>query len=112
MCRLRSLLTGAALIVATLDFTASPAMTGLATGATVAPAPLATIATQSVDRRHKSDRLFPAHDSSRMIERMPAATGPAPILEGCSPAFSPLSSSAALNYPARCVADAGGRSFA
>jgi hypothetical protein len=53
---------------------------------------------QSVNRAAKADRLHPS----------PKATGDsrpkAKILEGCDPAFSPLSKGAASNFSSRCLA--------
>jgi hypothetical protein len=101
MCRLRSLLIGAVIGVAALDFSASPAITGLVTDVIngVRASPSDTFAAQSVDRTRKADRLTPRDDSRLMPENQPS-----PIPDGCSPAFSPLASSARLNYPVRCVA--------
>ncbi|MDP2410671.1 MAG: hypothetical protein Q8M26_10345 [Pseudolabrys sp.] len=53
---------------------------------------------QTVDRSNKGDRLAPA-----------TAVRPQPLerprmMAGCDPAFSPLSTSAAVNFAARCVA--------
>jgi hypothetical protein len=54
---------------------------------------------QTVNRAGKADRLHPSHN---------AIGGSAPkaqkILEGCDPAFSPLSKGAASNFAGRCLA--------
>lgn len=106
MCRLRSLLIGAAIGVAALDFSASPGITGLVTDVIngVRASPSDTFAAQSVDRTGKADRLILRDGGHlRPSQRMPA-NQPSPIPDGCSPAFSPLSSSAKLNYAVRCLA--------
>jgi hypothetical protein len=105
MCRLRSLVIGAVIGVAALDFSASPAITGLVTDVIngVRASPSDTFAAQSVDRTRKADRLTPPGGRLTPAQRLPASQ-PSPIPDGCSPAFSPLSSSARLNYPVRCVA--------
>ncbi len=105
MCRLRSLLIGGCVVLGAVGLTASSALTSLVVDG-MRPSPSGRLETQSVDRLHKTDRLR-LRDASRggePAQRAPV-TQPAPILDGCSPAFSPLSSWARLNYPARCVAD-------
>ncbi len=76
-----------------------------------------------VDRARKGDRLSPtkhaneAHDlyqpqrkiapslELKPTQNAPAATAQEPnILEGCDPAFSPLTASARGNFTARCLA--------
>lgn len=53
----------------------------------------------SVNRAGKSDRLHPA----RKVTNEPRKA-PAKILEGCDPAFSPLSKGAAsANFSSRCL---------
>jgi hypothetical protein len=106
MCRLRSLVIGAVIGVAALDFSASPAITGLVTDVIngVRASPSDTFAAQSVDRTRKADRLTPRDGGRYTPAQRTPASQPSPIPDGCSPAFSPLSSSARLNYPVRCVA--------
>lgn len=53
---------------------------------------------QIVNRAGKADRLHPVHNA---IGR---SAPKAKILEGCDPAFSPLSKGAASNFSSRCVA--------
>jgi len=56
---------------------------------------------QYVDRSHKTDRL---DISVSTIDKRPSTRMPAKILDGCDPAFSPLSASAPHdNFPGRCA---------
>lgn len=53
-----------------------------------------------VNRSAKGDRLpIPA-----ITVRKPNVPQQQPVLIGCEPAFSPLSASARLNFPGRCMA--------
>lgn len=52
---------------------------------------------QTVNRSGKSDRLHPRNAAGSSRSKMPR------ILEGCDPAFSPLSRGAASNYVSRCL---------
>ena len=54
---------------------------------------------QTVDRSNKGDRLAPA----TAVRPQPPQERPR-MMTGCDPAFSPLSTSAAANFAARCVA--------
>ena len=54
---------------------------------------------QIVNRASKTDRLRPDH---KALGDSPAK--PPKILEGCDPAFSPLSKGAASNFSSRCLA--------
>jgi hypothetical protein len=54
---------------------------------------------QTVNRAGKADRLHPSHNAiGRSAPKAPK------ILEGCDPAFSPLSKGAASNFSGRCLA--------
>jgi hypothetical protein len=101
---LAGLLIGAALavvapvagadLVAGLTMFSPPASAGTPAATTVQR----TVLPQSVNRVAKSDRLHPSQK----------ATGDSPkklpkILEGCDPAFSPLSKGAASNFASRCL---------
>lgn len=57
------------------------------------------LASQIVDRTHKSDRLLVPKASGRRLTP-PAA----PVLVGCDPVFSALSKEKQANYPGRCLA--------
>lgn len=69
--------------------------------------------TPVVNRDGKTDRLDLGGNTLSGKTRLektvhdvaPAVPASRPVLEGCDPAFSPLSASARLNYPSRCVAD-------
>jgi hypothetical protein len=54
---------------------------------------------QIVNRANKTDRLHPSH---KAFGNSPSK--PHKILEGCDPAFSPLSRGAASNFSSRCLA--------
>jgi hypothetical protein len=81
-----------------MDVIAPPADLGLALRAWPAIAGNAT--PQIVDRTHKGDRLQApmANDRRRTPPNAP------PVLIGCEPVFSALSSGARANFPGRCVA--------
>jgi hypothetical protein len=68
-------------------------LSGPAQATAGAPLPL-----QTVNRVGKADRLRPSHNA---IGR---SAPKAKILEGCDPAFSPLSKGAASNFSSRCLA--------
>jgi hypothetical protein len=57
------------------------------------------LASQIVDRTHKSDRLLVPKASGR-----PPTPPAAPVLVGCDPVFSALSKEKQANYPGRCLA--------
>lgn len=58
-------------------------------------------ALQYVDRTHKSDRL---DTHVTIIEKRDSSKARAKIMDGCDPAFSPLSKSAAShNFSGRCA---------
>jgi hypothetical protein len=69
--------------------------------------------TPIVNRANKTDRLDWGGNTlsgkSRLEKTVhdvaPAMPASRPVLEGCDPAFSPLSASAQLNYPSHCVVD-------
>lgn len=88
---LAGVLVGAALAVAA-PFAGAEMVAALS-----APAK-ASVVPQTVNRAAKSDRLHP-HDAVRNAP----STVPK-ILEGCDPAFSPLSKGAGANFSSRCLA--------
>jgi hypothetical protein len=55
---------------------------------------------QIVDRTHKGDRLQAPMANNRR-RTLPSAP---PVLIGCEPVFSALSSGARANFPGRCIA--------
>ena len=85
-------------VVLAMDVIAPPAGLGLALMAQRAVAGNAT--PQIVDRTHKGDRLQApmANDRRRTPPSAP------PVLIGCEPVFSALSSGARANFPGRCIA--------
>ena len=75
---------------------------------------------QTVNRTGKSDRLpidiqSNRNNQSKTVRDFAPAGAPTravrPVPEGCDPAFSPLSASARLNYPSRCLADSSDGRF-
>ena len=69
-------------------------LSGPAQATATAPRPL-----QTVNRAGKADRLPPVHNAiGRSAPEAPK------ILEGCDPAFSPLSKGSGSNFSSRCVA--------
>jgi hypothetical protein len=93
-----SYLLAGILVMLVLDFIAPPAGLGLAIGAQ--PTIERAIPDQIVNRAHKGDRLPLPTD----VGRQQAPHSPGRIMIGCEPAYSPLSSSARINVPGRCVA--------
>ena len=88
---------GSAVVVA-MDVIAPPAVRGLALMAWPAVAGNAT--PEIVDRTHKGDRLqVPMTNDGRKTP--PSAP---PVLIGCEPVFSALSSGVRANFPGRCIA--------
>jgi hypothetical protein len=94
---LASYLLAGILVMLVLDFIAPPAGLGLAIGAQPT-ADRVMVPNQVVDRTHKGDRLPLPTDIGKQ------QTPHAPLLIGCEPAFSPLSTSARATVPGRCVA--------
>lgn len=92
---LAGLLVGAAVAVAIplVGTEVVATLSGPAQATVTAPQDL-----QIVNRAGKADRLHPVHNA---IGR---SAPKAKILEGCDPAFSPLSKGAASNFSSRCVA--------
>ena len=92
-----SYLVAGILVVLAMDFAAPPAGLGLARGAWPAgePVPVARM----VVRAHKGDRLpmLPTSGKLPVQQKAPA------MLVGCDPMFSPLSASAKVNSPGRCI---------
>jgi len=88
---------GSAVVLA-MDVIAPPADLGLALMAW--PAVAGNTTPQIVDRTHKGDRLKApmANDRRRTPPSAP------PVLIGCEPVFSALSSGARANFPGRCIA--------
>src|ERR1041384_2735015 len=93
-----SYLLGGILAVLALDMIAPPVGIGMAVSAW--PSVEAPAVRTVVNRAPKGDRL-PIPD---VTVRKPNAPEKQPLLIGCEPAFSPLSVSAQLNYPGRCMA--------
>ena len=92
-----SFLVAGILVVLALDVLAPPVGLGLALGAWVSADQESIM--QSVNRTHKSDRLFVP--TSTVGKQQPPK---APVvMVGCEPVFSPLSASARANFPGRCV---------
>lgn len=93
---LAGLLVGVAIAVA-IPFVGTEvfaSLSGPAQATATAPLPL-----QTVNRAGKADRLHPAHNAiGRSAPKAPK------ILEGCDPAFSPLSRGATSNFSSRCLA--------
>jgi len=94
---LASYLLAGILVMLVLDFIAPPAGLGLAIGAQPATDRV-VMPNQFVDRTHKGDRLPLPTDIGRQ------QTPHAPLMIGCEPAFSPLSTSARVIVAGRCVA--------
>jgi hypothetical protein len=86
------------LVVLLLDVIAPPA--GFGFGVAARPSVEGPgLASQTVDRTRKSDRLQIPNASGRRLTP-PAA----PLLVGCDPVFSALSKEKQANYPGRCLA--------
>jgi hypothetical protein len=93
-----SYILAGAFVVVLLDVVAPPA--GLGFGVAAWPSvERQGLASQIVDRTHKSDRLLVPKASGRRLTP-PAA----PVLVGCDPVFSALSKEKQANYPGRCLA--------
>jgi len=86
------------LAVLAMDFIAPPV--GIGMGVSSWPAFDEAGTRVVVNRSAKGDRL----PIPEITVRKPAAPEGQPVLIGCEPAFSPLSVSARLNYPGRCMA--------
>lgn len=85
-----------ALVVLLMDVIAPPVGLSL----TVArPSVEGSAPPQVVDRTHKSDRLQIPTASGRRVT--PPNT---PVLVGCDPVFSSLSTAKQINFPGRCIA--------
>ena len=84
------------IVVFAMDMIAPPLGLGLAVFAW--PAVNGDSFQQAVDRTHKSDRLPLPTVNGR--QNTPASM---PVLVGCEPVFSPLSTSKSANYPGRCI---------
>ena len=95
---LASYLLAGILVMLVLDFIAPPAGLGFAIGAQ--PANERVAPDQIVNRTHKGDRMTLPRD----IGRQQTPRELYRIMIGCEPAFSPLSSSARVNVPSRCIA--------
>jgi len=81
-------------LIAGLTVLSPPASAGTPGTATVQQ----TVALQNVNRAAKSDRLHPSQKATGDTRpKLPK------ILEGCDPAFSPLSRGAASNFSSRCL---------
>lgn len=89
---------GAAGILVVLACSLAAPWAGMTVGASPTAQPSAV--RQFVDRAHKSDRL----PEPTAFGRQQKPAKPQPMMVGCDPAFSPLSTSANANFPARCVA--------
>lgn len=94
MRELVSYVIAGALVISALGFLAPPA--GLAVGISAQTVQ----GLQTVDRRHKGNRL---PEPAAAVRKQAPARRPA-MMTGCDPAFSPLSASAKANFAARCVA--------
>lgn len=116
MFRLSAFFAGGLAVLLAADFLAPPVGTGLASLAPSAvPSVFAARADAPtklyiVDRTRKGDRLIVSNETIRVPTEpsQPAQTQPslpAKMLTGCDPAFSPLTVSARLNFPSRCLAE-------
>lgn len=94
-----SYLAAGILVVLALDLFVPPAGIGLTVNARSVLPSGATL--QYVDRSGKGDRL---DVSVTTIDKRPVLQKPAKIMDGCDPAFSPLSAAAGSNFPGRCAA--------
>lgn len=86
------------LAVLAMDFIAPPV--GIGMGVSAWPAFDDAGTRVVVNRTGKGDRL----PIPEITVRKPSVPEGQPVLIGCEPAFSPLSVSARLNYPGRCMA--------
>ncbi len=86
------------LAVLAMDFIAPPV--GIGMGVSTWPAFDDPGTRVVVNRTAKGDRM----PIPEITVRKPSAPEGQPVLIGCEPAFSPLSVSARLNYPGRCMA--------
>jgi hypothetical protein len=91
---LAGILVGAVFAVA-IPLAGTEVFATLSDSAQAAPQP---VVQQIVNRAGKTDRLHPAHNA--IGRSSPKASK---ILEGCDPAFSPLSKGVASNYSSRCL---------
>lgn len=104
------LLAGILTVVA-MDLIAPPVGLGLALGAlprttdNVSIRHADQVSTQSVNRAQKGDRLNAANTKIGRRDVPPTRVSPPPrLLNGCEPAFSPLTSSHGNNFARGCVA--------
>ena len=86
------------LVVLAMDFLAPPIGLSLPVGAWPEVAQNSLII--SVNRTNKGDRLM----VPKTIGKQQAPRKSPTILVGCDPVFSPLSASARVNFPGRCIA--------
>jgi hypothetical protein len=93
-----SYVTAGVVVVLSMDLIMPPAGLGLVVGARLAVD--RSSALQSVDRKHKGDRMpaLTIVSKQQLPPKSPA------VLIGCEPVFSPLSASKHANFPGRCVA--------
>jgi hypothetical protein len=89
------IIAGSAVVLA-MDVIAPPV--GLDLALMGSPEVAGNATPQIVDRTHKGDRL-----QAPMANDKTPLSAP-PVLIGCEPAFSALSSGARANFPGRCIA--------
>jgi hypothetical protein len=104
------LLAGILTVVA-MDLISPPVGLGFALGAlpraitNVSTRHADQVSTQRVNRAQKGDRLNAANTKIGRRDVPPARVSPPPrLLNGCEPAFSPLSTSHGSNFARGCVA--------
>lgn len=98
MRRLVSYLVAALLAIAAVELIAPSSLPGITVSARSVVPTGATL--QYVDRRNKGDRLDRA---VTVVNKRPIAKRPDKIMDGCDPAFSPLSVYASRsNFSGRC----------
>jgi hypothetical protein len=86
---------GAVMLAAVLAGAACIATSGLANGE--------KFATESVDRMHKGDRLFPLSNPARPADNSKTTKVPTIVPPGCDPAFSPVADPERGRIFGRCV---------
>ena len=93
-----SYVTAGVVVMLSMDLIVPPVGLGLVVGAR--PAVDRSSALQSVDRKHKGERMpaLTIIGKQQLPLKLPA------VLIGCEPVFSPLSASTHANFPGRCVA--------
>lgn len=94
-----SYLMAGILVALALHLFAPPFGLGLAVHAWSAVPPGATL--QYVDRTHKGDRR---NVSVTTVDKRQMRRTPSKMMDGCDPAFSPLSVEASANFAGRCAA--------